>query len=294
MGLTRSLFFLFLSFFSLVFGFDHNLGESLDAILHDHAFKTLYQGRRPQTGALYNASLPPSLAGMKVSVVRLRSRTLWRLGANFSHFHIPPETLPVPYVKRLLIVYHDLGNWSSYYYNTSGYTLLTSVIGFAIYDASDSRGKDLMKLNLDTMVNPIVIAFQNSTSDNGSKRRGGRAKCATFGDDGRVILSEMNMPGICYSTNQGHFSIISPFKNKKQTKMWWFWVIGFLLGVVGLSMVAFIGTVVFKARSVKKTHDMEREADEGEVLRTFWVDSSKMPRAEVTRTYPVLESAGPP
>lgn len=300
-------FLLFMYLFSLVHvqSFDNSssssssLGESLDTILHDHAFKTLFHGR-PHTGTLYNATLPDNLAGMNISVVRLRSRTLWRLGANFSHFHIPPETLPIPHVRRLLIVYHDLGNyWSSYYCNISGYTLLTSVIGFAIFDASNSRrGKDLTKLDLDTKGKPIVIQFKNLINTDLSETKQGAKKCATFGADGRVDFSDVRMSSVCYSTSQGHFSIVSPLKKKQQQqqkiRIWGFWVMGFALGVFMLLIVGLVITVVFRARTVKRTHDMEREAEEGEVLHTFWVDSSKMPRATVTRTYPALESSGLP
>ncbi|PHU08737.1 BTB/POZ domain-containing protein POB1 [Capsicum chinense] len=108
------------------------LTKSLEVILHEHAFKSLVH---QHTGSLYNASVPSSLAGMKLSLVRLRSRTLWEKGANFSGFSIPPRTILVPYVKRIHIVYNDLGNLSSHYFNLSGYNLLTSVIGFIVYDA---------------------------------------------------------------------------------------------------------------------------------------------------------------
>ncbi|PHT96925.1 Folate-biopterin transporter 1, chloroplastic [Capsicum chinense] len=57
---------------------------------------------------------------MKLSLVRLRSRTLWENGANFSGFSIPPRTISVPYVKRINILYNDLGNLSSHYFNISG------------------------------------------------------------------------------------------------------------------------------------------------------------------------------
>ncbi|KAL3498949.1 hypothetical protein ACH5RR_041681 [Cinchona calisaya] len=295
MGLTsRSCYFLliFLCLFSSsVHGFNESLGESLDAILHDHAFRTLFHGRPAHTGALYNASLPANLAGMKVSAVRLRSRTLWRLGANVSNFSIPSRTLPVPYVRRLLIVYHDLGNWSSYYYNISGYTLLSSVIGFLVYDASNLSSKTgLMKLDLEPKGKPILIQFKNSVSPSGIDSR---AKCATYGADGKVFLSEMSLPYVCYSRSQGHFSLLAPSK-KHHTKVLRFWAIGIVLGFVGLVLVGLTGTVLLRVLTMKRTHGMEREADEGEVLHTFWVDSSKMPCATGTRTHPVLENSGRP
>ncbi|KAF3658304.1 hypothetical protein FXO38_13281 [Capsicum annuum] len=100
---------------------NNSLTKSLEVILHEHAFKSLVH---QHTGSLYNASVPSSLAGMKLSLVRLRSRTLWEKGANFSGFSIPPRTIPVPYVKRINILYNDLGNLFSHYFNISGRMVL--------------------------------------------------------------------------------------------------------------------------------------------------------------------------
>ncbi|KAM3266776.1 hypothetical protein P3L10_003771 [Capsicum annuum] len=143
------LLFLHLKLFLLVQCSNNNsLTKSLEVILHEHAFKSLVH---QHTGSLYNASVPSSLAGMELSLVRLRSRTLWEKGANFSGFSIPPRTILVPYVKRIHIVYNDLGNLSSHYFNLSGYNLLTSVIGFIVYDAPShiSTILSLRKLDLD-------------------------------------------------------------------------------------------------------------------------------------------------
>ncbi|KAI4302926.1 hypothetical protein MLD38_038615 [Melastoma candidum] len=103
-------------------------GGSLDALAEDSAYKTLVQ-LHPHTGALNQAFLPANISGMKVSAVQLRSRTLWRKGTNISSFSIP--TVTVPHVKRLLIVHHDLGNWSNWYFASRlhGYSQATSVVG---------------------------------------------------------------------------------------------------------------------------------------------------------------------
>ncbi|KAK6116978.1 hypothetical protein DH2020_049222 [Rehmannia glutinosa] len=190
-------FFHFLQFSSLIHSFD----ESLDAILHDHALRVMSR-QRPHTDQLYDASLPENLAGIKVSVVGLRSRTLWTKGANFSDFIIPPKTLPVPYVKRLLIVYHNLGNWSSLYYTLSGYTLLSPVVGFLVYDASSYNfAQKLVENRAQHEREARVVDFQNSSlADRGSDLR---AKCAAFGAYGKVFLSDMSLPNMCYSRNQG-------------------------------------------------------------------------------------------
>ncbi|KAK4771431.1 hypothetical protein SAY87_031963 [Trapa incisa] len=103
--------------------------NSLDSSLQESAFKILTQHQHPHTGSLYRAWLPAEYAGMEVSVVRLRTKTLWRKGTNFSSFSIPPRTVPIPHVKRLVIVYQDMGNWSSEFFSVPGYTLVTHVVG---------------------------------------------------------------------------------------------------------------------------------------------------------------------
>ncbi|XP_047983949.1 uncharacterized protein LOC125224573 [Salvia hispanica] len=138
--------------------------------------------QRQRSDKLYDARLPNYLTGMKVSVVELRSTSLWRKGANFSSFLIPPNTLPMPYVKRLLIVYHNLGNCSSSYYSLSGYTLLTPVVGFLVYDASS---KNLSNVELNTNGKTISVSFNSNSSGNEG------AKCAAFGPLRDVFLSDL-------------------------------------------------------------------------------------------------------
>lgn len=214
-------------------------------------------------------------------MVELRSRTLWKKGANFSSFFIPAETLPVPYVKRILIVYHNLGNQSSSYYSLSGYSLSSPVVGFLVYDASNLSGKNLSKVELNTYGKTISIAFNNSSSASGGGNEA--RKCAAFGVLGEVFLSDVKLPNMCYSTSEGHFSIVIPIK--KRHKMSMLWILGFVAGLLGL----ILGIVAVRSLLCKKSQEMEREADEGEVLKTYWITSSKMPQAQVTRTQPVLE-----
>ncbi|KAL2544287.1 hypothetical protein Fot_13520 [Forsythia ovata] len=247
MGHNKSfhlILFIFLQFCSSIHCFKSTFDDDFAAILHDHAFKALIH-ERPHTGALHNASLPANLAGIQVSAVGLRSKTLWRKGANFSGFRIPPKSLPVPYVRRILIVYHNLGNWSSIYYNLSGYSLISPVVGFMVYDAShlSSKNRNFPKLELNTMGKSISIEFHTSTLARGTQERG---KCAAFNAYGKV----------------------------------------FLMGLAA--------TMVVKSVAEKRTQEMEKEADDGEFLETYCIDSSKMPRASVTRTNPVLESTNLP
>ncbi|KAM3270779.1 hypothetical protein P3S67_028981 [Capsicum chacoense] len=126
---------------------------------------------------------------MKLSLVRLQSSTLWEKGANFSGFSIHPRTIPVPNVKRINIVYYDLGNLSSHYFNISGYNLLTSEIGFMVYDAPSniSTITSLTKVGLRPMGQPISVEFKNLSE----MVKGRITKCAMFDENGNVSFRWM-------------------------------------------------------------------------------------------------------
>lgn len=270
---------------------NHN-ADSLDAFLQDSAFKSLVQ-HRPQTGALYRAFLPANLSGMEASIVRLRSRRLWNVGANFSNFQIPSRTRTMPHVKRLAIVYQDLGNWSDHYYSVPGYSMVTSVVGFMIFNASNASARSLKRISLDTRGRSIVIHFPDLTFPE-SMNSG--AKCVAFSEHGTFHLSEMNQFNVCYSQDQGHFSIVVPMERKGQgntkQRLFYLWIIGFMLGLGGLALVGYFGLVSKKLLKTQKIQVMERQSDEDLVLETVWVGRSKMPAATVTRTQPTIESGG--
>ncbi|XP_008452161.1 uncharacterized protein LOC103493266 [Cucumis melo] len=286
--------FMILLVFSFTFcPFVHSLqgndSISMDAFLQETAFKTLVR-RRPYTGALYRASLPANLSGMEVSVVRLRSRRLWDKGANFSHFGIPSNTLPVPHVRRLVIVYQDFGNWSSSYFKISGFSLLTPVVGFMVFNAtSNTEAKNITKLSITTLENRIEIHFPNL------KLRLGKSSdtwCAQFDEDGMFHLIPMGSPDVCYSRKQGYFAVVSKLKRKK--KAWYLWMIGFVLGVGVMVVTGYAAMVTIRALKTKKIQIMEKQADGDLVLESRWVGNSKMPSAAVTRTMPVLENSSFP
>lgn len=256
--------------------------ESLDVLLQDLALRALPR-HQPRTGALYKADLPENLKGMKVLVVRIRSKTLWRRGANFSCIHIPHRTLAVPHVRRISIVYVDFRNWSSYFHNkVAGYSLLSSVVGFMAFDASNVSSNTVTKLDLNTVGEQIEIQFPSS------EERNKRERCAAFGTNGTVHVSEMSTRNSCYSRNPGFFSIVVPSERKQ--RVWDLWLKGFVLGFAGLVVVWFVVMVLAKVVTAKKIHGMEREAEESVGLETIWIGTSKMPSAAVTRTHPVLDN----
>ncbi|KAF7828182.1 uncharacterized protein G2W53_019346 [Senna tora] len=267
---------------------DHDVAsatQSLNSFVQDYAFRTLIK-HRPHTGALYDALLPRNLSGMDVSVVRLRSRRLWKKGANFSYFHIPPRTMAIPHVKRMAIVYQNFGNWSSHYYNLPGYSLVSSVVGFMAFDASNVSDFSIRNLTLSTTGQPISVEFPNIAFIGGMNSR---VRCVAFTANGSFSLSEMRSPNVCHSREQGHFSIVVPLEKKR--RLWYVWVIvASVVGFLGLITVGYVGLSPMKLLKAKRIRAMERQADEDSDLQSRWVGTSKMPSAAVTRTQPVLES----
>ncbi|KAL8103132.1 uncharacterized protein LOC141679445 [Apium graveolens] len=276
-------FLAFCGFVDAASGSNATSSESLDVVLHKHAFGALVH-HRPLTGALYMAPLPSNLAGMQVAVLQLRSKTLWRKGANFSNFQIPPRTLSVPYVRRVLLVYQDLGNQSSRYYNITGYSLVSSVVGFMVYDASNFTINNTTKLDLSTSGTRISVQFPNLTFGSNNPK----TSCAIFGADGIVSISGRSFDNFCYTSKAGHFSIVAPLQRNEKTRK--IWVIGTVIGFFTLVSGSFLGVVCVKMFKLKKTHEMEKAASEGVNLDTIWIHNSKMPCAIVTRTHPNLEN----
>lgn len=259
---------------------DYNI-ESLNAFIHDHADKALV---KPRTGTLYNISLPANFSGMEVSVVRIRSGEFWAKGANFSFFHIPPGIRPIPYAKRLSILYQNLGNWSSYYYHVPGYRLVAPVVGLTAYDSSNSRTIGNRRVDFSIMGDPISVHFFNIVIQAG-KNDHVMPKCVEFGADGSFELQDMNESYVCITHGEGHFSVVVLKKQEGNMKLW---ALGF--GFVGLVSVVLVMVAIVRLLRRNKMRKMEKQSERGVAFDTFWIGGSKMPSASMVRTQPALEN----
>ncbi|KAF5731773.1 hypothetical protein HS088_TW18G00458 [Tripterygium wilfordii] len=258
--------------------------ESLDALIHSHANGAL---RKQRIGTLHNISLPSNFSGMEASVVRLRSSSLWSRGANFSTFYIPSRVIPLPYVKRLAIVYENLGNWSSYYHQVPNHTLIAPVIGFMAYDSSESGGLGREKLNFSFMGDPVLIHFPGIVPEDENVT----LKCVRFGTGGFVEFSNLTSDNTCTTQNQGHFSIVAPSLPlpKKEEKLRKWRAILFVAGFIGLILLGLVGLCICKLVRRKRITEMENESDKGVAFDTVWIGRSRMPSASMIRTQPELE-----
>ncbi|OIT31330.1 PREDICTED: uncharacterized protein LOC109208836 [Nicotiana attenuata] len=276
---------------SKVRGSSHTLDRDLlDSFIHDYAIKNM---TKRYTGKLYNISLPTNFSGMETSIIRFRSGSFWRKGAKFSFFHIPPSVLPWPFVKRFDIIYENLGNWSSKYYDVPNYTFVTPVIGFLAFDANRSR-ENYGMVELNIMANHILVHFPHISLPQ-DQNKNVTMKCVRFVTNGSIEFSNVTMNNSCISRGQGHFSIVipslKPEEKEKKRGQWKWWVIGFGVGVVGLILLIFIGILVYKCVRLKRRKKMERQSEKSEALDTVWVGNSRMPSASGIRTQPVLENS---
>ncbi|CAH2078144.1 unnamed protein product, partial [Thlaspi arvense] len=158
------------------------------------------------TGALYQAILPENLSGIEVSVVRLTGKSLWNSGAKFSNVLIPARVL----------------------------------------DVSDQGSVKEISLR---MKNPVEISFRDLPKGSDEKMLSG-VRCVSFKaqakDKESAHVSRMVLPGVCYGSSHGDYSVIEPLENDNKKAeswwtWWWLWVVGF---VIGFGVLGILGVVI--------------------------------------------------
>ncbi|KAJ0985395.1 hypothetical protein J5N97_003751 [Dioscorea zingiberensis] len=282
--------------------------RQLDALLQDYGYQAFVH---PHTGVFYDGLAPANLSGIKISVVRLRSGSLWRRGVHsFKEFDIPIGLIVHPYVERIVFVYQNLGNWSSVYYPLPGFTYLAPLLGLLIYDAANLSAKNLPELDFVASKSPIMINFTNVAP----VLNGLTPQCVWFNLDGLPEFRDLVSENACSTYRQGHFSIVvnstglapspspgggpvpglspgpSPGPSKSHKSKVWKIVGGVAGGFVGLVLLGLLLVWLLIHRQNKKVAEMEHQADVGEALQMTRVGSTQAPVASGTRTQPILEN----
>ncbi|KAF8706389.1 hypothetical protein HU200_030653 [Digitaria exilis] len=279
----------------------------LDAMLQDYAYRAFV---RPHTGIVYNATLPTNLTGIAVSAVRLRSGSLRRKGlADYFEFAVPTGVVVQPYVERVVLVYHNLGNESDYYYPIPGYTYLAPVLGLLVYDAANLSAVGLQELNVVASGSPISVTFSNVRAVPAGSAA---PRCVMFDLNGVPQFRDMEANNLCSTYRQGHISIvvnsseiapappphgtISPpiptegGHNKKGNSKAWKIAVSVVGAAVALGILAALLLCLVRYKRDKKLEVMERNAAVGETLRMAQVGRTQAPVALGTRTQPVIEN----
>ncbi|KAG2686246.1 hypothetical protein I3760_10G167200 [Carya illinoinensis] len=184
------------------YGSSRSAARALDVLLQDYAYRAFVH---PKTGIPYDGIVPSNFTGIKITAVRFRSGSLHRRGFKmYKEFRIPIGVIEQPYVKRLVLVYQNLGNWSMVYYPLPGYTYLTPVLGLLAYSASNLSATGLPELNVTATGDPILIRFP----DVKSPPHGAVTKCVLFDLHGYHNFSNVASGNTCSTIQQGHFSIV--------------------------------------------------------------------------------------
>lgn len=272
--------------------------RELDSLLQDYAYRAFLH---PHTGIIYTGQVPDNLTGISIAALRLRSGSLRKRGfQNYMQFDIPVGVIVQPYVERLVFVYQNLGNWTTYYYPLTGFTYLTPVIGLLAYDAANLSATNLSELDFVASESAISIDFGNvSTSAAGAD-----PKCVWFDLDGVAQFRNLVSSNKCEIFRRGHFAIavntsgISPtpappspthHKKKISSKAWKI-IGGAVGGLVVLILLSMLICCIVRYRREKKVKEMERQAEAGEALHFTQVGGAQAPVALGTRTQPVLEN----
>lgn len=331
-------FYKFFIFFSLCISGSLNLssgfnrlealssqGSLSDTVLQKYAYRALIH---PKTGIIYDAQMPNNMSGIKVNAVRLRSGSLRSRGILYNEFDVPPGIVAKPYVRRLVLVYHNLGNWSSNYCNNFGFgfklrlNLVAPILGLLAYDYSNLSSGNIEEIDIFATKKPISISFTSAVFPNELT-----PMCISFHLNGTVSVSNVSgYPNVCTTYNQGHFSLAveslvsapapstepiqvsgfapSPSKQvpnsiphvvaeipKKQKTSTLRAALGpFLGGFTLLGMVGFLGYWLIRRREMSMITKLEYQADKGEALQTALIGNSRAPVAAGVRTKPKLES----
>ncbi|KAI6698724.1 hypothetical protein NL676_018843 [Syzygium grande] len=274
MGLLRSLAMLVLQLWLLrplelgaqnVSNGNFSSARALDTMLQDYAFKAFI---RPRTGIPYDGNVPSNLTGINITAMRLRSGSLRARGVKmYREFEIPTGVVVRPYVRRLVLVYQNLGNrW-------------LSMLPVTLY-WSTSAASDQLQQGLCQDVFGLIWAVWSGFSD-------------------------VESGNTCSTKQQGHFSIViesiapspsptlppapGPSGREKKSSRSWVVAVSVLGGLALLVLLALLVFWVQRYKKRRRIQRMERAADAGEALRMTPVGDTTAPAALVTRTQPALE-----
>ncbi|XP_076883539.1 uncharacterized protein LOC143532355 [Bidens hawaiensis] len=280
--------------------------RALDATLQDYAYRAFVH---PKTGVPFKGTVPSYLTGIEISAMRLRSGSLYRRGVEtFREFVIPVGLRGQPYVERLVLVYQNLGNWSTTYYSLPGYIYLAPVLGLLAYNGSDLSASNLPELDFWASEDAITVKFGSI----GPIPDGSVAKCAWFDLHGQVNFTNLLSGNVCSTTEQGHFSIVAELaiapvpvppappepapsdhthnsRKNNEARIWG--IIGAATG--GTALLLLLALLILWASRYKKRkrmRELERAADAGEALRMARIGSMRAPYALGTRTMPNFET----
>lgn len=268
----------------------------IDQIVRDAAMRSYHSQKHQKTAVHYRLSLPPSLSGISAETVRYRTGSMWRYGASFGEFFIPPGIITHPHVKRLIVIRENMGKFSSMYENSistnTRLRLVSPVLGLLFYNATTFHSSSIANLNIVVTKTPIIVNFSTLVEADLVQK----AHCVVFQLDGNISVTSQPWNNVCITWQQGHFALMEEEfdgedgENGTKVSTWKLVAMGVIVGTAG---AALIGLLVVALVSVRRKRvllaEMERRAYEEEALRVSMVGHVRAPTATGARTKPSLE-----
>ncbi|ERM96531.1 hypothetical protein AMTRI_Chr09g16240 [Amborella trichopoda] len=257
---------------------------SIDELLQRYAFRAF--GRHPKTALIHPVPLPANMSGIDASAVRFRSGSLRRYGANLSEFSIRRGGVIRPYVRRIVLVRQNLGDRSPQFFNLTGFTLVSPIVGLLVYDASDLNATNPRALELEATGEPISVTFGGEAE---------AAMCVFFDSQGVMRFLNRSRGGECLTLREGHVGLVvmappSPSRGRGWSSTWKVVVGSSVGGLLGTVLLGFLLVALLKFKKRSMIAEMERRAYEEEALNVSMVGHLRAPTATVTRTMPTIEN----
>ena len=240
-----------------------------------------------QTGILYSANLTGELANVTVQAVRLRVGSLRKRGVSLGRFTVPPGVKVLNFSSlRVILVYRDFGNVTTYTSPVQMEALVSPVVGIKVYNG------DI--LNTTTPLPSLeVTAFGEAIQAAAVPEA--RAKpvfCVEFNENGTSVISNVTTVGnysSCAAKSFGDFVLAGQAPPGKKSNAWKI-AVGTVVGAVGLIVLVLILAFLVRRRlRRRKIARMQFQVDQGETLRSHLIGNSRAPGASGTRTRPQLE-----
>ncbi|KAI5076882.1 hypothetical protein GOP47_0008947 [Adiantum capillus-veneris] len=273
-----------------------------------------------QIGAVYDVGLPPSLAGIRVQVMRISPASLTEADLILNEFSIPPGASFNPSGDYVALIYRKISSFTVYtlppQYQFGGPVvgIMSSSSNSTTIDPSQPPGS--ISLPTNRYVKISLPSFSTSVSPN--------ALCAFFASNGSIFVSSLAaMPSYCLFSTLGDFALVveassttsptqgaspptatsspndgsiraSSSPSGKSSTNWKLIVGATCLALGGLALLVAVVLISLKVReSVKQSvkHFLTTRTYTGndEALQDSLVGGSIAPSAPVMRTKPALE-----
>ncbi|CAA0831510.1 Protein of unknown function (DUF1191 [Striga hermonthica] len=272
--------------------------QTLNNVITNYTLKS-YAANSTKTGELQTIHLPENFSGIEVDIIRLRCGSLLRYGAKIKEFNLGSGVMARHCTQRVILIRQSLGpKWTSVYYNNNrSYQLISPVLALSAYSLVKGENFSIIPPEVEIRAGKNLITIDFSGSTLTRTKPGLDPVCASFGDDGEVVLSNQTRPNVCCAAaGPGRFGLvvvagpdlIMPLRGK--VGKWKIAAVSSIGGALGAALLSLLLVAMFaNAKKKARMDEMERRAYEEEALQVSMVGHVRAVTANGTRTAPTIE-----